>query len=162
MALSLSLFQLHYLIRLNVRAVLVSYGVLLLSLAAIVIPRLQAGSIYNSYYFDFYSYGISYELLTTLAIAGLVVAPYFGLAGLIVPGKSVWLEANRMIHNHISIPFIIGASLLYGTTAGGSFFTVVIMAYIISIVVATLIGVMAARTTPASYHVPEPPAMETA
>ncbi len=82
-----------------------------------------------------------------LAVVGLVLGPYFGLASLISRENSVWVEANRMIHEYISIPIVGGVFLLFFQTGFYSDvgFTL-IPVYVLFVFLATGIPVMAART----------------
>ena len=84
-----------------------------------------------------------------VAIAGLIVGPYFGLAGLIARDRSVWAEANRLIHEHISIPFIAMFALFSGS---GNFFIIALPAYVVFVSIATLMGVMATKTARSLAH----------
>ena len=99
----------------------------------------------------FYGGGIFHEFIldtptTILAISGLLLGPYFGLAGLTVKEKSVWVEANRLLHEHISVPFIGGLVLFFGSFPYFSLFFIILVSYGIFVFLATLIGVMATRS----------------
>ena len=89
-----------------------------------------------------YIYGgiLAVPFLPALVTAGLVLGPYFGLAGLIAGERSVWSEAVRLIERHISFPFIIGFGIFYpsiilGYGAGGY----VIILYAVFVTIATFI-----------------------
>ena len=93
-----------------------------------------------------YGYGYLYfsglffisPFMPVLIIAGLVLGPYFGLAGLIAEKQeSVWIEARRLIERHISFPFIAGAGLLYGTLLGSGS-GIAVSWYIVFVVLASL------------------------
>ncbi len=79
-------------------------------------------------------------------VAGLVLGPYFGLASLISKENSVWVEANRMIHEHISIPVVGGVFLLFlpGFYSDAGF--TLIPVYVLFVFLATGIPVMAAKS----------------
>ena len=137
---------------LNSRAVLVSYSIILVGLG---IVAFSTGYQFRGYYYysSFYPSQTDVflgQLLTVLAIAGLIIGPYFGLAGLIAKDRSVWFEANRLIHSHISVPFVAGVALYYGTI-GPLPSPRVLTAYIVFVAIATLMGVMASRTVPQTH-----------
>jgi hypothetical protein len=121
------------------RAVLVSYSITAICAVVALQQSLQ-------YYFNAYGYffpsGLFFVFPLPLFIAGLVLGPYFGLAGLIAEKQeSVWIEARRLIERHISFPFIAGAALLYGSLLGYGSGTVGIAAswYIVFVVLASVI-----------------------
>jgi hypothetical protein len=97
------------------QTVLVSYSITAVCSVVALLQGLQ---------YSAYGYGYPYisglflisPFMPVLIIAGLVLGPYFGLAGLIAEKQqSVWIEASRLIERHISFPFIVGAGLLYGS-----------------------------------------------
>jgi len=51
----------------------------------------------------------------------MILGPYFALAGIIAKNKSVWVEVNRMLHTHISMPILGGLALFYGSFWGYAF-----------------------------------------
>ncbi len=89
-----------------------------------------------------------------LAVAGMILGPYFALAGIIAKNKSVWVEVNRMLHTHISMPIVGGLALFYGSFWGYAFVFFVLPVYAMFIFLATLITVMASRTGRASTGTP--------
>ncbi len=119
------------------RAVLVSYSITAICAVVSFLQSLQ-----------YYSYALGYPYLIglffffpfvpVLVVAGLVLGPYFGLAGLIAEEQeSVWIEARRLIERHISFPFIAGAGLLYGTLLGSGS-GIAVSWYIVFVVLASL------------------------
>jgi hypothetical protein len=92
------------------------------------------------------------NLLVLVGVAGLVLGPYFALAGFIAKENSVWFEANRMIHQHISIPIIGGFVLFIGSFS----FYETLTAYLVVVFLGTLVSVMADRTK-TTKPAPQPP-----
>ena len=97
-----------------------------------------------------YGYGFLYfsglffisPFMPVLVIAGLVLGPYFGLAGLIAEKQqSVWIEASRLIERHISFPFIGGAALLYSSLLGfGGIAGAAVSWYIVLVIIASIMA----------------------
>ena len=90
----------------------------------------------------------------TLAIAGLVVGPYFGLAALIAKENSVWVETDRMLHEHLSIAVAGGGFLLFFPVIYSDAGFTLIPIYVLLVFLATLVSVMARKTGKVSV-VPE-------
>ena len=112
-----------------------SYSIVVVSALVTLVSRPYG----NFYYFPFdFLGGLLGGLPYVLSIAGLVLGPYFGTAGLIAEDNSVWEQAVRLIERHISFPFIAGAALAYGS--GPIFASMnVIVWYAILVFLATLI-----------------------
>jgi hypothetical protein len=89
-------------------------------------------------------------ILTLVGVGGLVLGPYFGLAGFIAKENSVWFEANRMIHHHISFPILGGLALYFGSFS--YFFFPALTAYVVVVLLGTLISVMASKTSKPAGH----------
>ncbi len=92
----------------NGRAALTSYLVNAISLVgypAILIRIL--GSEGNG------ALGFNYVYIVILSIFGMVLAPYFEVASLIVNKGEVWKEVGHLIHRHISMPFLGGYALSF-------------------------------------------------
>ena len=92
-----------------------------------------------------------------------MTGPYFGVAALSVKkDESVWTLVNRLIHGHISVPFIGGLALAWGgafSGFGGSFFQgMVIVPYSVFVFLGTLITYMASRGTAVTAS---PPVLNT-
>jgi hypothetical protein len=123
------------------------------SAALLIVPL----SLFSSSGYYPYNWGLAFPwfLLDAVAVAGLIVGPYFGLAGLIAKDKSVWVESNRMLHTHISVPIIGGLSLFWGSIFAYGIIYILPM-YIIFVALATLISVMASRASrpPSAPSVP--------
>ena len=83
--------------------------------------------------------------LVVVGVAGLVLGPYFALAGFIAKENSVWFEANRMIHHHISFPIFGG--LVFYFAAFSYFFFPALTAYLVVVFFGTLISVMANKSS---------------
>jgi hypothetical protein len=123
--------------------VLIAYLIVAGSAALLVVP-LSLFS-YSGYYPYSFGLGFPWFLLNATAVAGLVLGPYFGLAGLIAKDKSVWFESNRMLHTHISVPIIGGFFLFWGSVfAYGIVY--ILPVYFLFVALGTLIAVMASRT----------------
>ncbi len=90
---------------LNTAVVVSSYLIVGGSVGLIVLSLfLQGAFAYGYSPFGFFPGTI----LTLVGVGGLVLGPYFALAGFIAKENSVWFEANRMIHHHISFPILGG------------------------------------------------------
>ena len=115
---------------------------------------------------DYFAYGYGYlyfsglffisPFMPVLIIAGLVLGPYFGLAGLIAEKQeSVWIEARRLIERHISFPFIGGAALLYSSLLSfGGIGGVAVSWYIVFVVLASLMVWKTRKPPQASAQTP--------
>jgi len=114
-----------------------------------------------------YSYGYAgnpllgdYVAVSIVAVFGLVLGPYFAAAALMPGASSVWVEASRLIHRHISIPFLGGVALAYLNVGSYAAFGLAgiptVAIYVTFVVVATLIAVMANRRAAPSVAVPQP------
>ncbi len=120
---------------------------------------------YNGYYRGLAGYGFSFPgefILNVVAVAGMILGPYFGLAGLIAKDKSIWVEVNRMLHTHISFPIIGGLALFYGSIFLTGFLYFLLPVYILFVILATLIPVMASRTPKPPVSPPAPAATSSA
>jgi hypothetical protein len=102
---------------------------------------LQGAFSYGYYPFGFFPGTI----LILVGVGGLVLGPYFALAGFISKENSVWFEANRMIHQHISFPILGGLALYFGSLSFLFFPT--LTAYLVVVILGTLISVMASKTS---------------
>lgn len=147
------------------KAVSISYLIVVASAAYLLIPSLVWTYGYNQYsggpYLNFFFPGGL--ILNVVAVAGMILGPYFGLAGLIAKDNSVWVEVNRMLHTHISVPIVGGLFLFYGSIVSYTFVDFLLPVYVLFVCLATLISVMASRTStpPANptQPAPSPPAM---
>ncbi len=136
---------------LNTTVVVSSYLIVGGSVGLIVLSLfLQGEFVYGYSPFGFFPGTI----LTVVGVGGLVLGPYFGLAGLIAEESSVWFEANRMIHHHISFPILGGLALYFGSFS--YFFFPALTAYLVVVVLGTLISVMANKTSKPAGHPQEP------
>jgi hypothetical protein len=124
-------------------AVLIAYLIVAGSAALLVVPLSLLS--YNGYYPYYFGLGYPWFLLNATAVAGLILGPYFGLAGLIAKDKSVWFESNRMLHTHISVPIIGGFFLFWGSVSAYGI-VYILPVYLIFVALGTLIAVMASRT----------------
>ncbi len=116
------------------RAVLVSYSITAICAAGPLLQSFQYYSYAYGYFFPFFFF----PFVPVLVVAGLVLGPYFGLAGLIAEKQeSVWIEARRLIERHISFPFIAGAGLLYGSFLGAGS-GIAVSWYIVFVILASL------------------------
>jgi hypothetical protein len=122
--------------------VLIAYLIVAGSAALLVVP-LSLFS-YGGYY-PYYGLGFPWFLLNATAVAGLILGPYFGLAGFIAKDRSVWFESNRMLHTHISVPIIGGLVLFYGSVFAYGF-VYILPVYLLFVALGTLLAVMASRT----------------
>ena len=86
-------------------------------------------------------------ILNVMVVAGMILGPYFGLAGLIAKDSSVWVGVNRMLHTHISVPIVGGLFLFYGSVFAYAFVFFLLPVYILFVCLATLITLMASRTS---------------
>ncbi len=67
--------------------------------------------------------------------------------GLIAKDNSVWVDVNRMLHGHISIPIVGGLVLFYNSVFVYAFVSIFLPVYLLFVVLATLITVMASRAS---------------
>jgi hypothetical protein len=126
---------------LNTKAVVTSYLVIGGSLGLIVLSYFLQGA--SAYGYGYYPFGaFPGATLILVGVAGMVLGPYFALAGFIARENSVWFEANRMIHEHISVPIVGGFTLFFGSLS----FFLILPAYVIVVFLGTLISVMANKT----------------
>jgi len=144
----------------NKRSALIAYAVTVVSVGFYLLSPLFGGGYYYSYY-D--SYLLLSNILYSVGIGGMVTGPYFGVAALLVKkDESVWTLVNRLIHGHISVPFIGGLALAWGgafSGFGGSFFQgMVIVPYSVFVFLGTLITYMASRGTAVTAS---PPVLNT-
>ncbi|MBI3859260.1 MAG: hypothetical protein HY296_03340 [Thaumarchaeota archaeon] len=106
------------------------------------------------------SWGTSYAYVMILSVFGLVLAPYFEVASFTSKKGTYWKEVSRLIHGHVSIPFIGGyalsisavypsAFLLAGFGLASStllvYFDFVLVAYLVFIFTSSAITIMANR-----------------
>jgi len=140
------------------RVVPISYLIVVASAAYLLIPSLLPP-------YGNYPYGggslVSFLfpgglILNVMAVAGMILGPYFGLAGLIAKDKSIWVEVNRMLHTHISFPVIGGLVLFYGSIFLYGFLYFLLPVYVLFVCLATLITVMASRTSKSASITPAP------
>ena len=142
----------------NTRGALIAYAVTVVSIGFYLSsPRFGGGYYYNNY--D--RYLLLSNILYSVGIGGMVTGPYFGVAALLVKkDESVWTLVNRLIHGHISVPFIGGLALAWGGAFSGfaaSFLQgMVIVPYTVFVFLATLIPYMASRETAATSPAPAP------
>ena len=140
----------------NTRGALTAYAVTIVSIGFYLSsPRLGGGYYYSNY--D--SYLFLSNILYSVGIGGMVTGPYFGVAALLVKkDESVWALVNRLIHGHISVPFIGGLALAWGGAFSGfaaSFLQgMVIVPYTVFVFLGTLITYMASRNTAATTPSP--------
>jgi len=144
------------------RAVLVSYSIAAICAVVCLLRGLQ-----------YYSYSLGYSYFSglffvssfvpVLFVAGLVIGPYFGLAGLIAEKQeSVWIEASRLIERHISFPFIAGAGLLYSSLLSfGGIAGIAASWYIVLVIIASIIAWKTRKTPQTSTQNPETTAPES-
>src|SRR2546430_5425443 len=131
----------------NTRGALIAYAVTIVSIGFYLSsPRFGGGYYYNNY--D--RYLLLSNILYSVGIGGMVTGPYFGVAALLVKkDESVWALVNRLIHGHISVPFIGGLALAWGGAFSGfaaSFLQgMVIVPYTVFVFLGTLITYMASR-----------------
>ena len=137
------------------QAVLVSYSITAICAVVALLQNLQ-----------YYSYALGYQYFTglffvfpfmpVLVIAGLVLGPYFGLAGLIAEKQqSVWIEARGLIERHISFPFITGAALLYSSLLSfGGIAGIAVSWYIVFVIIASIMAWKTRKTPQASAQTP--------
>ncbi len=146
------------------RVVSISYLIVVASAAYLLIPSLLSScDYYGCYgyrgYYGGSAGGLSFPgefILNVVAVAGMILGPYFGLAGLIAKDKSIWVEVNRMLHTHISFPVIGGLALFYGSIFLYGFLYFLLPVYILFVCLATLITVMASRTPKPAASPPTP------
>jgi len=141
----------------NTRGALIAYAVTVVSIGFYLSsPRFGGG-----YYSNYDRYLLLSNILYSVGIGGMVTGPYFGVAALLVKkDESVWALVNRLIHGHISVPFIGGLALAWGGAFSGfaaSFLQgMVIVPYTVFVFLGTLITYMASRdtaaTTPSPAH----------
>src|SRR5438132_3054032 len=95
----------------NTRGALIAYAVTIVSIGFYLSsPRFGGGYYYSNY--D--RYLLLSNILYSVGIGGMVTGPYFGVAALLVKkDESVWALVNRLIHGHISVPFIGGLALAW-------------------------------------------------
>lgn len=142
----------------NTRGALIAYAVTIVSIGFYLSsPRFGGGYYYSNY--D--RYLLLSNILYSVGIGGMVTGPYFGVAALLVKkDESVWALVNRLIHGHISVPFIGGLALAWGGAFSGfsAFFFqgMVIVPYTVFVFLATLITYMASRETAATSPAPAP------
>ncbi len=109
----------------------------------------------GTYGYGYYPFGFfPGTILILVAVGGLVLGPYFALAGFIAKENSVWVETNRMIHQHISFPILGGLALYFGSLS--FLFFPALTAYLIVVFLGTLISVMANKTSKPAGHPQEP------
>ena len=142
------------------KAVSISYLIVVASAAYLLVP-----STFVSYGYNEYGGGPTLGflfpgglILNVVAVAGMILGPYFGLAGLIAKDNSVWVEVNRMLHTHISVPIVGGLFPFYGSVFVYAFVFFLLPVYILFVCLGTLITVMASRTSkpPANPTLPAP------
>jgi hypothetical protein len=127
---------------LNTTVVVGSYLIIGGSIGLIVLALFLQGE---------FSYGYSPfgffpgTILILVGVGGLVLGPYFAVAGFIAKQNSVWVEANRMIHQHVSFPILGGLALYFGSLSFLFFPT--LTAYLVVVVLGTLMSVMANKTS---------------
>jgi hypothetical protein len=88
-----------------------------------------------------------------VGVGGLILGPYFGLAGFIAKENSVWFEANRMIHQHVFFPILGGLALYFGSL---SILFPTLTAYLVVVFLGTLLSVMASKTSKPAGQPQEP------
>jgi len=120
---------------------------------------LLQGLVYFAYGYGYlYFSGLFFisPFMPVLVIAGLVLGPYFGLAGLIAENQqSVWIEARRLIERHISFPFIAGAALLYSSLLSfGGIAGIAVSWYIVFVIIASIMAWKTRKTPQASAQTP--------
>src|SRR5260370_23683757 len=126
---------------LNTTVVVSSYLIVGGSVGLIVLSLLlQSAFAYGYSPFGFFPGTI----LVLVGVGGLVLGPYFGLAGFIAKENSVWFEANRMIHHHFSFPILAGLALYFASFS--YFFFPALTAYLLVVFLGTLISIMAGKT----------------
>jgi len=131
--------------------VVTSYLVVGGSIALIVLSYLLQGAFAYGYYpFGFFPGTI----IILVGVGGLILGPYFALAGFIAKENSVWFEVNRMIHTHISFPIMGGLALYFGSLSFLFFPT--LTAYLVIVFLGTLISVMANKTSKPAGQPQEP------
>jgi hypothetical protein len=136
---------------LNAKVVVTSYLIIGGSIGLVVLSLFLQGA---------FSYGYSPfgffpgTILILVAVGGLVLGPYFALAGFIAKENTVWFEANRMIHQHISFPILGGLALYFGSLSFLFFPT--LTAYLVVVILGTLISVMASKTGKPAGQLQEP------
>jgi hypothetical protein len=122
--------------------VVASYLIVGASIGLIILSFFLQGAFGYGYYpFGFFPGTI----LILVAVGGLVLGPYFALAGFIAKENSVWFEANRMIHQNISFPIFGGLALYFGSLS--FLFFPALTAYLVVVILGTLISVMANKTS---------------
>jgi len=143
----------------NTRGALIAYAVTVVSIGFYLSsPRFGGG-----YYSNYDRYLLLSNILYSVGIGGMVTGPYFGVAALLVKrDESVWALVNRLIHGHISVPFIGGLALAWGGAFSGfaaSFLQgMVIVPYTVFVFLGTLITYMASRGTAVTAS---PPVLNT-
>jgi len=136
---------------LNTTVVVASYLIVGGSIGLIVLSFFLQGT----YGYGYYPFGFfPGTILILVAVGGLVLGPYFALAGFIAKENSVWVETNRMIHQHISFPILGGLALYFGSLS--FLFFPALTAYLIVVFLGTLISVMANKTSKPAGHPQEP------
>jgi hypothetical protein len=143
--------------KLRTGIVLLSYAIVAASAASIfgVSFLIQGYSYYSPFFSPAGFAGPLGLFLAIMAVAGLVLGPYFALAGLIVKDGSVWVEVNRMLHAHISMPIIGGLVLFYSTIFSWAFYEV-FPGYVAVVSLVTLISVMATKRGRQSVYASPP------
>ncbi len=120
------------------RVVITSYLIVAASAVLLLVPALFYGS---------YPFSFPLGVINLLAVAGMILGPYFAVAGLIAKDNSVWVDVNRMLHGHISIPIVGGLVLFYNSVFVYAFVSIFLPVYLLFVVLATLITVMASRAS---------------
>ena len=92
-------------------------------------------------------------ILILVAVGGLVLGPYFALAGFIAKENTGWFETNRMIHQHIPFPILGGLALYFGSLSFLFFPT--LTAYLVVVILGTMVSVMASKTSKPAGPAPE-------
>ncbi len=144
------------------RVVSISYLIVAASAAYLLVPSLLLSYGYYrcyGYYGGLANSCFSFPgdfILNVVAVAGMILGPYFGLAGLISKDKSIWVEVNRMLQTHISFPVIGGLALYYGSIFLSGFLYFLLPVYILFVCLATLITVMASRASKPAASSPTP------
>ena len=144
----------------NTRGALIAYAVTIVSSVLYLSSPSISGGYYSNYYSNYYDlYLLLRNILYSVGIGGMVVGPYFGVAALLVKkDESVWALVNRLIHGHISLPFIGGLALAWGGAVSGfggsSIQGMVTVPYTVFVFLGTLVTYMANRdaATPAPAH----------
>jgi len=126
--------------------VLVSYLIVVASTLSLLIPAILSSCASSPYC---YSNGplSSGIILNVLAVAGMILGPYLGIASLIAGERSLWAEPSRLLDTHISLPIVGGVVIFYGSLVAFNFIYYLLPVYVALVLLVTLLKVAASKTS---------------